>query len=35
VRLICLCRGCHAVTHFGLAQLRGQGARAHPMAVNT
>lgn len=37
VRLICLCRACHAATHFGLAQLQGRGehARAHLITVNT
>ena len=37
VRLICLCRACHAATHFGLAQLQGRGqqARAHLMTVNS
>jgi Domain of unknown function (DUF5710) len=27
-RLICLCTWCHTVTHFGLAQVRGQAGRA-------
>lgn len=27
-RLICLCTDCHRVTHFGLAQLRGQAPEA-------
>lgn len=27
-RLICLCTDCHTVTHFGLAQIRGQADRA-------
>lgn len=37
VRLICLCRACHAATHFGLSQLQGWGeqARAHLMTVNS
>ena len=34
-RLICLCTGCHNVTHFGLTSVRGLGDRAisHLMAV--
>lgn len=37
MRLICLCKACHAATHFGLAQLQGRGvqARAHLMTVNS
>lgn len=27
-RLICLCNQCHTVTHFGLAQIKGQAAEA-------
>jgi hypothetical protein len=34
-RLICLCQGCHAVTHLGLASVRGEGEQAfrHLLAV--
>ena len=34
-RIICLCTGCHTVTHFGLATLRGEDAAAfaHLMSV--
>ncbi|WP_329020439.1 DNA primase [Streptomyces sp. NBC_01601] len=34
-RLICLCSDCHAVTHYGLAQIRGHGEQAleHLMRV--
>ena len=37
IRLICLCRACHAATHFGFAQLQGRGeqARTHLMTVNS